>query len=222
MESNQPTLGGAWVITVIMVVIASWIVFKYLIPKNFKEWRNAGLIQAFIIALYAEMYGFPLTIYLLTAFLGFDIPWLHVKGHLWASLFGWGEGMAMVEMVVGYAFVFLGISLIVRGWKQIYEARKKNELVTDGIYTYMRHPQYTGIYMAILGQLIHWPTIPTLVLSPVIFAAYYTLARKEEKVMIERFGDEYKAYAEKVPMFFPKWEETREALFEKDEKEDAV
>ncbi|HDZ62190.1 MAG TPA: isoprenylcysteine carboxylmethyltransferase family protein [Nitrospirae bacterium] len=222
MESGQPALGGTWIITIIMVIVVSWIVFKYIVPKNFKEWRNFGLIQAFIIALYAEMYGFPLTIYLLTSFLGFDIPWLHVKGHLWASLFGWGDGMAMVEMIVGYAFVFLGISLIVRGWKQVYEAQKTDRLVTEGIYSYVRHPQYTGIYLAIFGQLIHWPTIPTLVLFPVIVVAYYALARKEEKVMINRFGDEYRTYAEKVPMFFPKWEETREALFGKDEKENSA
>ncbi len=222
MDTIQPTLGGTWIITIIMVIIASWIVFKYLVPGNFKEWRNFGLIQAFIIALYAEMYGFPLTIYLLTSFLGFDIPWIHVKGHLWASLFGWGEGMAMVEMIVGYAFVFLGISLIVRGWKQIYEARKKEKLVSDGIYTYMRHPQYTGIYLAIFGQLIHWPTIPTLILFPFIFVAYYTLSRKEEKVMIKKFGDEYREYIKKVPMFFPRWEQIGEAFLEKDEKEQSV
>jgi protein-S-isoprenylcysteine O-methyltransferase Ste14 len=208
METIQPTLGGTWVITIIMVVVASWIVFKYLVPKGFKEWRNAGLIQAFIIALYAEMYGFPLTIYVLTSFLGFDIPWIHIKGHLWASLFGWGDGMAMVEMMLGYTFVFLGLSLIVRGWKQVYEAKKTDRLVTAGIYKYIRHPQYTGIYLAIFGQLIHWPTIPTLVLFPVIVAAYYVLARKEERVMIEKFGNEYRVYAKKVPMFFPKWEES--------------
>ena len=218
MESGQPALGGTWAITVIMVIIVSWVVFRYLVPRNFKEWRNAGLIQAFIIALYAEMYGFPLTIYLLTTFLGFDIPWLHVKGHLWASLFGGGDGMAMVEMLVGYTFVFLGLSLIVRGWQQIYEARKEDRLVTHGIYRYIRHPQYTGIYLAIFGQLIHWPTIPTLVLFPVIVAAYYTLARKEEKVMIEKFGDEYRDYVKKVPMFFPGREKIMD-LFKSDKEE---
>jgi protein-S-isoprenylcysteine O-methyltransferase Ste14 len=128
--------------------------------------------------------------------------------------------MAMVEMFVGYAFVFLGISLIIRGWKQIYEAQKTEELVIDGIYRYMRHPQYTGIFFAIFGQLIHWPTIPTLVLFPFIVVAYYTLSRKEERVMVENFGDEYRAYAKKVPMFFPEWEEAREAFFGKGEKED--
>ncbi|NIO21200.1 MAG: isoprenylcysteine carboxyl methyltransferase, partial [Candidatus Aenigmarchaeota archaeon] len=95
-------------------------------------------------------------------------------------------------------------------------------LVSDGIYTYMRHPQYTGIYLAIFGQLIHWPTIPTLILFPFIFVAYYTLSRKEEKVMIKKFGDEYREYIKKVPMFFPRWEQIGEAFLEKDEKEQSV
>ena len=217
MENTQVTLGGTWAITIIMVVIASWVVFKYLVPKGFKEWGNAGLIQAFIIALYAEMYGFPLTIYFLTSFLGFDIPWLHVNGHLWASLIGRGVGMAMLEMIVGYTFVFFGLSLIVRGWKQIYEARKEERLVIDGVYRYIRHPQYTGIYLAIFGQLIHWSTIPTLLLFPVIVFAYYILARKEERAMLDRFGDEYRTYMDRVPKFFPGWNKSMELAFNKDE-----
>ncbi len=204
MESAQQPAFGFWVMTIIMVVIASWIIYKYLVPKGFKEWRNVGLIQAFIVALYAEMYGFPLTIYILTSFLGIDIPWLHMSGHLWSSLFGWGTSMAMVEMFVGYGFVFAGISLIIKGWKRIYETRNDKKLVTDGIYRYIRHPQYIGIYMAIMGQLIHWPTIPTLVLFPVIIWAYYHLARKEEKAMIKEFGEEYRTYMAKTPMFLPK------------------
>jgi protein-S-isoprenylcysteine O-methyltransferase Ste14 len=204
MDEVQPTAGGIWWLTIIMVVIASWIIYKYLVPRGFKEWRNAGLIQAFIIALYAEMYGFPLTIYIVTSFLGFDIPLLHMSGHLWSYLFGWGAGMAMVEMLVGYAFVFAGLSLIIKGWRAIYEVRKEENLVTDGIYRYMRHPQYTGIYLVIFGQLIHWPTIPTLVLFPVIVWAYYHLARKEEKVLTDKFGEGYKAYMKGAPMFFPK------------------
>ena len=129
--------------------------------------------------------------------------------------------MAMVEMLVGYTFVFLGLSLIVRGWQQIYEVRKEDRLVTHSVYRYIRHPQYTGIYLAIFGQLIHWPTIPTLVLFPVIVAAYYTLARKEEKVMTGKFGDEYRAYANKVPMFFPGREKIMD-LFKRDKEESAV
>ncbi|MBI4536392.1 MAG: isoprenylcysteine carboxylmethyltransferase family protein [candidate division NC10 bacterium] len=202
MEQAKET--GFWQLTVVMVVIASWLLYRYVAPKGWKEWSRAGLVQAFIIALYAEMYGFPLTIYVLSGFLGFDIPWLHQSGHLWAALFGWGDLGATIEMVVGYGLVFFGISLLIEGWREVYQARREGRLATDGLYSVVRHPQYTGIFLAVFGQLIHWPTIPTLVLFPVIVWAYVRLARKEEGQMVERFGDDYLTYRRRASMFFPR------------------
>jgi len=209
MNAQDIPLGGHWGLTVIMVVIASWILYKYLAPKNLREWRNAGLVQAFIIALYAEMYGFPLTIYFLTSLLGIDIPWLHMRGHLWATLLGLGDIGATIEMMVGFAIIFAGLALIFNGWYLVYKAQKKGALVTHGIYRYMRHPQYTGIFLALFGQLVHWPTVLTLLLFPVIVYAYYHLSRKEEKAMTTKFGGHYRRYMEKVPMFFPRIEQWR-------------
>jgi protein-S-isoprenylcysteine O-methyltransferase Ste14 len=202
-QSEGTPLGGHWVLAAIMIVIGAWIVFRYLTPKGWKEWRNAGVLQAFIIALYAEMYGFPLTIYLLTNFLGFNIPWIHFKGHLWAVLLGLGEAGAMVEMFIGLSIVMVGIILISRGWYLVYRAQQEGRLVTEGIYSYMRHPQYSGIFLALFGQLIHWPTLPTLVLFPFIVWLYYGLSKKEERAMLEKFGRKYEAYRQQVPMFFP-------------------
>jgi protein-S-isoprenylcysteine O-methyltransferase Ste14 len=201
---TQPSLGGTWGLTVIMVLIVSWILYRYVTPRSWKEWSRAGLIQAFIIALYAEMYGFPLTVYLLSGWLGLDIPWLHQSGHLWAALFGWGDGGAMLEMLLGYTLVFIGLGLLVEGWREVYQASREGRLATDRLYAVVRHPQYTGIFLAIVGQLIHWPTIPTLVLFPVIVWAYYRLARREEQQMLERFAGPYTVYRQQVPMFFPK------------------
>jgi protein-S-isoprenylcysteine O-methyltransferase Ste14 len=203
METEAP-LGGTWGLTLVMVVIVSWILYRYVTPQSWKEWSRAGLIQAFIVALYAEMYGFPLTIYLLTGWLGIDIPWLHQSGHLWAALFGWGDTGAMLEMLVGYGLVFISISLLIQGWREVYHATREGRLATDRLYAVVRHPQYTGIFLAIFGQLIHWPTIPTLVLFPVIVWAYYRLAKKEEQQMLEKFGAQYAAYQQAVPMMFPK------------------
>jgi len=203
MDVREVPLGGHWLLTLIMVVLGAWIIFKFLAPRSWKEWRNAGIIQAFVVALYVEMYGFPLTIYLLTSFLGLDIPWLHMKGHLWSTLLGFGEAGATVEMFVGLGLVFLGLTLIFRGWGAVYKVRNKDELVIGGLYGYMRHPQYTGIFLALFGQLVHWPTIPTLVLFPFIVWLYYRLARKEERHLIEKFGDRYRRYMQSVPMFFP-------------------
>jgi protein-S-isoprenylcysteine O-methyltransferase Ste14 len=175
------------------------------VPQSWKEWRAAGILQAFIIALYAEMYGFPFTIYILTAYFGIDIPWLHMRGHLWSSLLGLGDVGAMFEMILGYAVIIAGVVLLAAGWRQVYKAQKKNMLTTDGVYKYVRHPQYTGIFLAVFGQLIHWPTVLTLFLAPFIFLLYYRLSIREERQMLEQFGSEYATYAAQTPRFIPRW-----------------
>lgn len=195
---------GAWWLAALMIVISSWVLYRYVAPKGWREWSGAGLIQAFIIALYAEMYGFPVTIYVLTTVFGLKIPWLHPSGHLWATLLGFGYVGDVVEMLIGFAFVFLGISLLIEGWREIYQGQRQNRLAMGRLYSVIRHPQYTGIFLALFGQLIHWPTIPTLALFPFIVWIYVRLARKEERAMAERFGGIYLAYMRQVPMFFPR------------------
>lgn len=204
MDVHDIPLGGHWGLAIIMIVLATWLVYRFLAPKGFREWRNAGLVQAFIIALYAEMYGFPLTIYFLTSYLGKDIPFLHMRGHLWSTLLGLGDTGAMIEMFIGQTIVIIGMALLITGWTQVYSAQKESRLAKESLYRYVRHPQYTGIVLAMTGQLIHWPTLPTLVLYPAIVFAYYRLAKREERAMLEKYADEYRAYMQQVPMFFPR------------------
>ena len=203
---------GFWQLTILMIVIASWLLYRYVAPRGWREWSRAGLVEAFIIALYAEMYGFPLTIYVLSGFLGVKIPWLHESGHLWATLFGWGDLGAMVEMLIGYAILFFGLSLLIEGWREVYRASREGRLATERLYGVVRHPQYTGIFLGLFGQMIHWPTIPTVVLFPVVVWAYVRLARREEAQMVERFGETYEAYRRRVPMFFPRQGQWRRLL----------
>ena len=199
---------GAWSLAVIMIVIASWIFYRYFAPKTWREWAGAGLVQAFIIALYAEMYGFPLTIYFLVRFFGIDSP--NLNANLWSSLLGIGELGMMISMVLGYALLFVGIGLFIQGWRELYKARQQNRLVTTGLYRFVRHPQYTGLFIGLFGEgVVHWPTLFSIVILPIIVLAYYLLARSEEKKVIEQFGDEYRDYSARTPMFIPRigqWE----------------
>lgn len=183
--------------------MGTWAVYHLLAPSSWREWAGAGVVQAFIIALYAEMYGFPLTIYLLTSTLPLEIPLVHSSGRLWATLLGYGRGGAAVEMLTGSVFILAGLLLIIKGWIRIYY--RGDSLVTDGVYGLIRHPQYAGIFLVIFGQLVHWPTVFTLALAPVIVWLCARLARREEARLIDRFGDQYREYQQQVPRFIPHW-----------------
>lgn len=79
----------------------------------------------------------------------------------------------------------------------------KGGLVTEEPYAYVRHPQYSGLFLVMIGMLIQWPTIITALMFPVHVFVYYRLTRREESDMIEMFGEEYKRYMERTPMFIP-------------------
>ena len=136
---------GVWLLAIIMIVIASWFFYRYLAPKSRHEWAGAGVVQAFIIALYAEMYGFPLTIYLLARFGGIDKQ--NLDANLWSTLVGLGETGMFVSMILGYVLLFFGIGLFFQGWRQVYKARDEHKLVTSKLYALARHPQYTGLFI---------------------------------------------------------------------------
>jgi protein-S-isoprenylcysteine O-methyltransferase Ste14 len=201
---NQDTAhSGAWGIAVIMTVIASWVVYRYLAPKSWREWASAGLVQAFLIALYAEMYGFPLTIYLLARFFGLDRT--DLSASLWSTLLGVGEVGMLISMVLGYALLFAGLGLFAQGWRELYRARNENRLAEDKLYGLVRHPQYTGLFIGLFGEgIVHWPTFFSVAIFPVIVLVYTLLARREETKMVELYGTQYEAYRRRVPMFFPK------------------
>ncbi|MGK0172814.1 MAG: protein-S-isoprenylcysteine O-methyltransferase Ste14 [Gammaproteobacteria bacterium] len=195
---------GAWGIALIVIVVASWFLYRYLAPRTWKEWASAGVVQAFIIALYAEMYGFPLTIYVLVRFFGLDQT--NLNASLWSTLLDLGEMGMMIAMILGYALLFVGIGIFMEGWRELHRAQKENRLVTDRLYGLVRHPQYTGLFIALFGEgIVHWPTIFSVVLFPTIVAAYYLLARSEERDVENERGDEYRAYRKRVPMFIPHW-----------------
>jgi protein-S-isoprenylcysteine O-methyltransferase Ste14 len=202
---------GAWGIALIVIVLVSWFLYRYLAPKTWKEWAGAGVIQAFIIALYAEMYGFPLTIYLLVRFFGLDRTYLNAN--LWSTLLGFGELGMMISMILGYLILFVGIGLFMEGWRELHRARQENRLVTDRLYGLVRHPQYTGLFIALFGEgIVHWPTIFSIVLFPIIVLVYVLLARSEERTMLSQFGEEYRTYRLRVPRFIPRWGQWRNLI----------
>ena len=195
---------GLWTLVAFHIGIFALFGLGLLQPTSRREWRSMGAFMAFVVALYTEMYGFPLTIYLLTAWLGWfpaAEPFAHAAGNLWATLLlgPWSAGLLMG---LGGVLILAGAALVISGWRSIYAA---TGLVTDGIYATIRHPQYAGIGITILGALIQWPTLLTLLMAPVLLASYVRLARKEERELDARFGAAYRAYRVRVPGFLAAW-----------------
>lgn len=202
---SQDYAYGMWVIAAFNVGLFLFFILGFIKPQRQVEWRNMGIVTAFLVALFTEMYGFPLTIYLLTGWLGEAYPVLqpfsHKYGHLWVVVFG-GSTLAWA-LVMGLSLLFLiaGYTLMSKGWQQVHGAQGK--LVTNGVYAFARHPQYTGLFLIITGFLVQWPTLLTIVMAPILIYAYVRLSRTEERSMRDYFGEDYVRYEQHTPMFFP-------------------
>jgi len=152
------------------------------------------------------MFGIPLTIYLLTSVAGYNIGFSGFEGHLWATMLSnlgilpLESGVALV-MVTSTVLIGTGLILMAIGWREVYFS--KGRLVVTGLYSRVRHPQYTGFILVLIGFIIQWPTIITLIMFPFLVYMYYRLTKREEKEMIERFGDEYREYMKRSRMFLP-------------------
>ncbi|MDU0957577.1 MAG: isoprenylcysteine carboxylmethyltransferase family protein, partial [Bradyrhizobium sp.] len=174
-----------------------------------RDWRSFSAFSAFLVALFAEMYGFPLTIYFLSGWLQSrfpDVDWFsHDAGHLLEMMFGWkANPHAGPFHILSFVFIGGGFILISAAWKVLYDAQQSRSLATTGPYGYVRHPQYVGFIMVMFGFLLQWPTILTLAMFPVLTMMYVKLARTEEQDARAAFRDAYASYAAEVPGFIPK------------------
>ncbi len=214
MHGESEYAYGMWVVAAFNVGIFLFFMLSFLKPRGSDEWRGMGIVTAFLVALFAEMYGFPLTIYLLTGWLGDAYPALqpfnHKLGHLWVVVFGGSDLAWAIVMGLSLVLMLMGYTLLSKGWTQIHAAR--GGLVTDGIYAYARHPQYTGLFLVIIGFLVQWPTLLTVIMAPALLYAYVHLARVEELRAKAKFGKAYSDYADKTPAFFPPYNQWKAFL----------
>jgi protein-S-isoprenylcysteine O-methyltransferase Ste14 len=155
------------------------------------------------------MYGFPLTIYLLSGWLVSRFPevdWFsHDSSHLFQTLLGWqGNAHFGPLHAVSNILVLGGLALLAISWKVLFRAQRDFTIARTGPYARIRHPQYAAFITIMIGFLLQWPTIPTLLMFPILVLLYFRLARREEMEALARFGELYAQYAENIPRFVPR------------------
>ena len=200
---------GLWSLVIINSLVFIIFAFSFAKPRTARDWRSFGAFSAFLVALFTEMYGFPLTIYLLSGWLTSrfpDVDWLsHDSGHLLEMLFGWrGNPHFGPFHLVSTAFLVGGFWLLSSAWKVLYAAQQVHRLASTGPYARIRHPQYVGFVLIMVGFLFQWPTLVTLTMFPVLVYMYVRLARREEREALAEFGEIYRTYIHEVPAFVPK------------------
>jgi protein-S-isoprenylcysteine O-methyltransferase Ste14 len=208
---------GLWSLVVINSIIFIFFAFTFFKPQTSRDWRTLGAYSAFIVALFSEMYGFPLTIYLLSGWLQEkwpDVNWMtHDSGHLLETMLGWKTNPHFGPWhLLSFVFIGSGFWLLAVAWTQLYHAQRHHRLATHGIYSYIRHPQYVGFIAIMLGFLLQWPTILTLLMFPVLVVMYIRLAKTEEQSALREYGEKYLSYMSSVPGFIPRLEKIREIL----------
>lgn len=201
---------GLWTLVILNSAIFIIFAFSFVKPKTKTDWRSFGAFTAFIIAMFTEMYGFPLTIYFFSGWLSERFPDLnlmaHNNGHLWAAFLDSDVDPHFHPIhIAANVFIVSGFFILGSAWNVLHKAQTQGTLATTGLYAKVRHPQYMGFIAIMFGFLLMWPTILTLIMFPILVYMYYRLALREEKDIIAGFGERYLKYRSQVPAFIPKW-----------------
>jgi len=206
--SNVPAY-GLWALVIINSALFIMFAFSFAKPESKRDWKTLGAFSAFIVALFTEMYGFPLTIYLITPWLNSRFPGLdplgHDAGHLWSTIFGLkGDPHFSPFHIASYVFIAGGFWIVASAWPILHRAIRTKTLAKEGPYAVIRHPQYVGFVLVMFGFLLQWPTLLTLAMFPILVFVYWRLSLSEERQVRAEVGEEYERYASKVPRFFPR------------------
>lgn len=207
--SHTESAYGLWLLVFFNSAIFILFAFSFFKPATARDWRSFGAFAAFVVALFVEMYGFPLTLYLLAGWLQSRYPGLdifsHNAGHLWSTVLGEaGDPHFSMLHIASYVLLAYGFYLLAAAWPVLYKAQRQGTLANAGPYARIRHPQYVAFVLILLGFLLQWPTLLTLVMFPILLVMYGRLALTEEAAMRRQFGEAFEQYERTTPRFLPR------------------
>jgi methanethiol S-methyltransferase len=200
---------GDWSLAVIYTLVFAMLAFLFYRPKTRRDWQAFGAFAAFLAALFAEMFGFPLTIYLLSGWGGPNFLRVEAMFHgvvrILEMMFDWRANPPFgIFQIASTVLILGGFVLMASAWSSLHKAHQRRELARTGVYARVRHPEYAAFVLIMIGFLLQWPTLITLVMFPLLVLFYVRRARREEQEAVERFGEDYRRYQAATPAFFPR------------------
>src|SRR6185436_10066308 len=131
-HTNQPAY-GLWSLVIINSLVFIIFAFSFAKPQSARDWRSFGAFSAFLVALFTEMYGFPLTIYLLSGWLSSKFPGVdfltHDSGHLLEVMFGWRSNPHFGPFhLLSSVFIVGGFIVLASAWNVLYKAQRQHSL----------------------------------------------------------------------------------------------
>jgi protein-S-isoprenylcysteine O-methyltransferase Ste14 len=112
-------------------------------------------------------------------------------------------------VLVSWPLILLGIAIFVVGFCQIYWSKFTGKgAVAVGLYRFIRHPQYVALAIVGLGTSLYWSRFIVVIAFVSMLCIYMFLARVEERICLEKFGEAYRGYMNRTGMFLPRrWEQ---------------
>jgi protein-S-isoprenylcysteine O-methyltransferase Ste14 len=207
--SGEESAYGLWILVVLNSAVFIFFAFSFIKPRSKTDWRSLGAFSAFVVALFVEMYGFPLTIYFLAGWLARRYPDLdpfsHESGHLLQTLLGVeGDPHFNILHIASSIIIVAGFLILASSWRVLHQAQQRGELALTGWYARCRHPQYAAFILIMFGFLLQWPTLLTVIMFPILVVVYMRLARHEEEMALKEFGEAYRTYMKRTPGFIPR------------------
>lgn len=204
---------GLWSLVILYSLAFIIFAFSFTRPRTSRDWRSFGAFSAFIVALFTEMYGFPLTIYLLLPWLSNHFPAIdflsHVAGHLLEMMLGWKVNPHFGPFdIASKVLIAAGFLLLWAAWNVLYRAQTRHPVAATGPHARIRHPQCVGFVLIMFSFLLQWPTLITVAMFLVLLVVYARVAQREERESLTEFGMEYERYRACVPAFIPKLRRT--------------
>lgn len=111
--------------------------------------------------------------------------------------------VVVILLIAGLIVAILARRTIARNWSGQVALKKDHELITTGLYQYVRHPIYTGMLLMIFGTALSLGTLGAGIGFPIILFGFLLKLHQEEILMAEHFGEEYVSYKQRTKALIP-------------------